>query len=92
MSLAWKWGVTVVLFLVAAVAAVILVIALLGTPPTVEYASPGPGQPVNVTLQTVGSVRVREPSGLGVLHGPVAPGSSGCTPPCSRCPSTPGST
>ena len=55
MSLAWKVTVTVVLFVLAAVAAVILVIALLGTPPTVEFTSPGPGQPVNVTLQTVGT-------------------------------------
>jgi hypothetical protein len=55
MSFAWKMTVTVVLFLVAAAAAVILVVALLGTPPTVAYSSPGPGQPVNVNLQTVGT-------------------------------------
>ncbi len=55
MSFAWKMTVTVVLFLVAAAAAVILVVNLLGTPPTVDYSSSGPGQPVNVTLQTVGT-------------------------------------
>ena len=37
MSLAWKVTVTVVLFAVAAVAAVVLVVNLLGTPPTVDY-------------------------------------------------------
>jgi hypothetical protein len=55
MSLAWKWSVTVVLFLVAAIAAVILIVNLLGTPPTVDYTSGSPGQPVNVTLQAVGA-------------------------------------
>ena len=55
MSFAWKMAVTVVLFLVAAAAGVILVVNLLGTPPTVDYSSAGPGQPVNVTLQTVGT-------------------------------------
>ena len=54
MSLAWKWAVTVVLFLICAAAGVILVVNLLGTPPTVEYTA-GPGGAVNVTLQTVGA-------------------------------------
>jgi hypothetical protein len=55
MSLAWKVGVTVVLFAVAVVAAVVLIVNLLGTPPTVEFTSQSAGAPVNVTLQTVGS-------------------------------------
>ena len=55
MSLAWKVGVTVVLFAVAAAAAVVLIVNLLGTPPTVDFYAAGPGQPVSVTLQTVGS-------------------------------------
>ena len=56
MSLAWKVTVTVVLFAVAAAAAVVLIVALLGTPPTVTFTSQSPGAPVNVTLQTVGSL------------------------------------
>jgi hypothetical protein len=55
MSLAWKVTVTVVLFAICAVAAVILIVNLLGTPPTVDFTSQTPGGPVNVTLQTVGS-------------------------------------
>lgn len=55
MSLAWKWAVTVVLFLFAATAAVVLIVNLLGTPPTVDFTSQSPGAPVNVTLQAVGS-------------------------------------
>lgn len=56
MSLAWKWSVTVVVFLVAATAAVILIVNLLGTPPTVDFTSDSPGQSVNVTLQAVGAI------------------------------------
>jgi hypothetical protein len=55
MSLAWKVGVTVVLFAVAAAGAVVLIVNLLGTPPTVDFNSAGPGEPVDVTLQAVGS-------------------------------------
>ena len=55
MSLAWKVSVTVVLFLVSATAAVVLIVNLLGTPPTVDYTSATPGQSVNVTMQTVGT-------------------------------------
>ena len=55
MSLAWKLAVTVVLFLIVATAAVVLIVNLLGTPPTVDFTSQSPGEPVNVTLQTVGS-------------------------------------
>jgi hypothetical protein len=55
MSLTWKVTVTVVLFLVAATAAVVLIVNLLGTPPTVDYTASAPGAPVNVTMQTVGS-------------------------------------
>ncbi|HVA10269.1 MAG TPA: hypothetical protein VNG12_26430, partial [Acidimicrobiales bacterium] len=55
MSLAWKVIVTVILFVVAATAAVILIVSLLGTPPTVDYTSSSPGQSVNVTLQSVGT-------------------------------------
>lgn len=55
MSLAWKMTVTVVLFAIAAVAAVILIVNLLGTPPTVDFTSEGSGQPVNVTLEAVGA-------------------------------------
>jgi hypothetical protein len=55
MSLAWKVTVTAALFALAAVAAVVRVVNLLGTPPTVEFTSQPAGQPVNVTLQAVGS-------------------------------------
>ena len=55
MSLAWKLAVTVVLFLIVATAAVVLIVNLLGTPPTVDFTSQSPGEPVSVTLQTVGS-------------------------------------
>ena len=55
MGLAWKVTMTVILFAVAAVAAVVLIVNLLGTPPTVDFSSSSPGQPVNVTMQTVGS-------------------------------------
>jgi hypothetical protein len=55
MGLAWKVGVTAVLFAVAAVGAVVLVVNLLGTPPTVDFTSQSAGQPVNVTLQAVGT-------------------------------------
>ncbi len=55
MSMAWKVSVTVVLFAICAVAAVILIVNLLGTPPVVDYTSGSPGQPVSVTLQAVGS-------------------------------------
>jgi hypothetical protein len=55
MSLAWKVTVTVVLFAVAATGAVVLIVNLLGTPPTVTFSSAASGQPVNVTLQTVGT-------------------------------------
>ena len=53
-SLAWKVTVTVAVFAVLAVGAVILVINLLGSPPTVEYTADSAGQ-VNVRLQTVGA-------------------------------------
>lgn len=55
MSLAWKVSVTVVLFAICAAAAVILVVALLGTPPTIVFTSQGAGAPINVTMQTVGT-------------------------------------
>jgi hypothetical protein len=55
MSLAWKVAVTVILFALAAVSAVVLIVNLLGTPPTVDFTSASSGQPVNVTMQTVGS-------------------------------------
>jgi hypothetical protein len=55
MSLAWKVTVTVVLFAVAATAGVVLIVNLLGTPPTVDFSSAAPGQAVNVTLQSVGT-------------------------------------
>ena len=55
MSLAWKVAVTAVLFAVCAVAAVVLIVNLLGTPPTVDFTSEGSGQSINVTLQTVGA-------------------------------------
>ncbi len=56
MSLAWKVSVTLVLFAVAAIAAVILIVNLLGTPPTVNFTAESPGAPVNVSLQTVGAL------------------------------------
>lgn len=55
MSLAWKVTVTVVLFAICAVAAVVLIVALLGTPPTVDFTSQSPGAPINLTLQTAGA-------------------------------------
>jgi hypothetical protein len=56
MSLSWKVTITVVLFAICAAAAVILVIALLGTPPVINFTSESPGQPVSVTLQSVGTI------------------------------------
>jgi len=53
-SSAWKVTVTVIVFAVMAVGAVILVINLLGSPPTVNFTADNSGQ-VNVTLQAVGS-------------------------------------
>jgi hypothetical protein len=53
--LAWKVTVTVVLFAICAVAAVVLIVALLGTPPTVDFTSQSPGAPINLTLQTAGA-------------------------------------
>jgi len=53
-SSAWKVTVTVIVFAVMAVAAVVLVINLLGSPPTVNFTADSSGQ-VNVTLQAVGS-------------------------------------
>ena len=55
MSLAWKVSATVVLFALAVVAAVVLIVNLLGTPATVDFSAPSPGAPVNVTLQSVGT-------------------------------------
>jgi len=55
MSLAWKVTVTVILFAVAAVAAVVLIVNLLGKPATVDFTSDSSGAPVNVTLQSVGT-------------------------------------
>src|SRR3974390_2711414 len=55
MSFAWKVTVTVVLFAICAVAAVIPIVSLLGTPPVVDYSGGPSGQPVNVTLQAVGA-------------------------------------
>jgi len=55
MGLAWKVTVTVILFALAAAAAVVLIVSLLGTPPTVDFTSQSPGAPINVSLQTVGS-------------------------------------
>jgi hypothetical protein len=55
MSLAWKVAVTAVLFALCAVAAVVLIVNLLGTPPTVDFTSQSSGQPVNIALQTVGA-------------------------------------
>jgi hypothetical protein len=55
MSLAWKVSVTVVLFAVAAVAAIVLIVNLLGTPPVVAFSAQSPGAAVNVTLQSVGA-------------------------------------
>jgi hypothetical protein len=55
MSLAWKVVVTAVLFAICTVAAVVLIVSLLGTPPTVDFPSEGSGQPVNITLQAVGA-------------------------------------
>ncbi len=55
MSLAWKVTVTVALFALAVVAAVILIVNLVGKPPTVDFTASAPGQPVDVTLQSVGT-------------------------------------
>jgi len=55
MSFAWKMTLTVILFAVAAVGAVVLVVNLLGQPPTVDFTSEASGQSVNVTMQTVGT-------------------------------------
>ncbi len=55
MSMAWKVSVTVVLFAVCVAAAIVLIVNLLGTPPTVDFSATSPGASVNVTLQSVGS-------------------------------------
>jgi len=55
MSMAWKWTVTVVLSAVATAATVVLIVNLLGNPPTVEYTAQSPGGAVDVTLQSVGN-------------------------------------
>jgi hypothetical protein len=55
MSMAWKVTVTVVCFAIAAAGAVTLIINLLGTPPTVNFTSEGSGQPINITLEAVGT-------------------------------------
>jgi hypothetical protein len=55
MSLAWKVALTTVLFAMGVAAAVVLIVNLLGTPPTVDFTSQGSGQPVNITLQAVGN-------------------------------------
>jgi hypothetical protein len=52
----WRLTTAIGLFLIAVVGIVFAVLALTGEPPTVDYASGHQaGQPVNVTLQTVGS-------------------------------------
>jgi len=52
----WRLATAIGLFLVAVVGIVFTVIALTNEPPTVDYAAGHQaGQPVNVTLQTVGS-------------------------------------
>ncbi len=56
MSLRWRVVVTLLLFLAAVAAAVTLIVNLLGTPPTVEFTSQGTGQPIDITLQTVGTI------------------------------------
>jgi heme/copper-type cytochrome/quinol oxidase subunit 2 len=55
MGLARKAAITVVLFAVVVAAGAVLIINLLGTPPTVDFTSEGSGQPINVTLQAVGT-------------------------------------
>jgi hypothetical protein len=56
MSVAWKVTVKVVLFAIAAAATIVLIVSLLGTPPTVNFTSQNPGAPINLSLQTVGSL------------------------------------
>jgi hypothetical protein len=52
----WRLATAIGLFLIAVVGIVFTVIALTNEPPTVDYAAGHQaGQPVNVTLQTVGS-------------------------------------
>ena len=71
MSMAWKVTVTAVLFAVAAVAAVILIVNLLGTPPTVELLGrqfgTGERHPADGR-----DLRLGQPSDLGVLPRPVS--------------------
>jgi len=56
MNFARRMTVTVGLFAVAVVGVVILIVNLLGTPPTVDFTSDHTaGQPVNIALQTVGA-------------------------------------
>ncbi len=56
MSKPWRLTTAIGLFVLAVIGLVFVVIALTGEPPTVDYASGHqPGQPVNVTLQAVGS-------------------------------------
>ena len=64
-----KLAVTVAL-LAAAIGGVGFALANLTSQPiTVDYTS-SPGQPVNVTMQTVGVLRARHPRDLGVVHDP----------------------
>ncbi len=55
-SLGWRAGVTVVLFLAVVAAAVILILNLLEEPATIDFtANHASGEAVNVTMQTVGA-------------------------------------
>lgn len=55
-SLGWRVGVTAVLFLAVVAAATILILNLLEEPATIDFtANHASGEPVNVTMQTVGS-------------------------------------
>ena len=68
MSKRWKMTIAMGAFVIAALGVMFAVLALAKEPPTVDYAAGHhAGQPVDVTLQTVGSVRVGSQSHLGFL-------------------------
>ena len=67
-------SVTVVLFAVAAAAAAVLIVNLLGTPPTVEFSSPKSGPAGRADDADGRDVRVGEPPHLGVVPGSLTPG------------------
>ena len=93
MSRPWRLTTAIGLFLVAVVGIIFAVIALTNEPPTVDYAAGHQsGQPVDLTMQTVGSFGSgNHPTWVSYLTQNARRGS-GSTPRCGRSRPTPGST